>query len=100
VWRPRPRPANVERGRGGPSVCRFRRTSAWPWTHQHTAAPRRAVAVTQLSSRVGRARMPAALRTTVLALVAQVGVYRAAADLELSYSTLSEALVRRRAAAA
>lgn len=52
-----------------------------------TAALRRRVARWQ-SSRAGRARIPAPLRTQVLALAAQVGVYRAAADLGLSYSTL------------
>lgn len=50
-------------------------------------ALRRRVARWQ-SSRVGRSRMPESLRRNVLALVAQVGVYRAAADLGLSYSTL------------
>lgn len=50
-------------------------------------ALRRRVARWQ-AGRVGRSRMPKALRRDVLALVAHVGVYRAAADLGLSYSTL------------
>lgn len=63
-----------------------------PYEHELESVPnlqavRRRVGRWQ-NARVGRARIPEALRLDVVQIASQVGVYRAAADLGLTYSSV------------